>query len=208
MSALASLFSLPLLLSPVACVGSEQGPANPVGLSVDPDAAPFYTYPPEVVNAQNNDELKEELTQLAPGDYAVVDVSATWCVACQDLKPVFDYAAQFDRGQHLWIRSENLPEDTAYPTSQVYWDNLLEGAVTYAGCWQDGDYFPKFVVVEALENGAYEVHLMRDLMGLFRIANANDQNTYDYHGTSIIYDPRPDHNELVQIEDHSHMYDD
>lgn len=193
---------LPFLFSACAPEKTLVSHINPVGFYTDPDGAPFMTYPLEVTEVEQYDDLMFTLDTLHTDDFAIMTVSAYWCQPCQDLKPLLDYAAEFDMGQHLWIVSEDTPGDEEYPTSDEIWDRWLESTMEFMGCWDESDfsdYFPKVMILEKLPDGSYEVHVVKDYMSFFREANGYDRNTSFYYDTEITFRTDED-NEIFQVE--------
>lgn len=186
----------------------------------DPDATSPYPkgpYPSEVVHVDNYEDLMSELAEVQPGDFAIVDVSAYWCAPCQQFKPYYAYAAQYDNGRHKWITAEdqpNMPE-----VSNDVWINWMNSGenndVLMASCWTYNYYYPQIHVVQALGNEEYVAHEVYNRFYLFELVeysqNPDAQNpnfTFtDTEGNEIIFNELRDVNEIYQVEDGQHAYD-
>lgn len=86
-----------------------------------------------VASVSTPEELREKLNALQPGEYAVVDFSASWCGPCQTYKPEFDKMAREDGGRHLWIRAEGERDPWGewkiahYPTVKIFHEGNSAG---------------------------------------------------------------------------------
>lgn len=173
-------------------------------------SAPRGTYPDSVVNVSNYDELMDQMENtLQPGHHALVDISAYWCGPCQSWKPLYEYLAEYDDGQHLWILAED--QEGEPETSYDIWDNWTQpGAVdaTMASCWSSDYYYPQLYIVEKSEQDELTAHEVDNRGYFFEVTDEETDETYTYtDGTILIFNEDRASNELYQVEDDAHIFD-
>lgn len=79
---------------------------EPISLSGNVASRPFRTANGKPIEVSNGKELKAQLARLKPGQVALVDFSADWCVPCKSYQPFFEKLAQNDGGRVLMIHAE------------------------------------------------------------------------------------------------------
>lgn len=173
-------------------------------------SAPRGTYANAVVTVDNYTELMEQMDNvLQPGHHALVDISAYWCGPCQSWKPLYEYLADFDDGQHLWVLAED--QEGEPETSYDIWDNWTQpGAVdaTMASCWGADYYYPQLYIVEKATDGSLTAHETENRGYFFAVTDEETSETYTYtDGTVLIFNGDRASNELYQVEDGAHIYD-
>jgi thiol-disulfide isomerase/thioredoxin len=81
---------------------------DPIGFSGSLDHRPFKTKDGKPVEVHDGAELEAQLSRLKPGQLALVDFGADWCVPCAAYKPVFEKISQETDGRYLMIRAQGI----------------------------------------------------------------------------------------------------
>ncbi|HKY62992.1 MAG TPA: thioredoxin domain-containing protein, partial [bacterium] len=81
---------------------------EPVGFSGAIAARPFKTKDGKPVEVKSGAELEAQLEKLKPGQLAVVDFGADWCVPCAAYRPTFENISRESAGKFLMIRAQGV----------------------------------------------------------------------------------------------------
>ncbi|HKY63933.1 MAG TPA: HEAT repeat domain-containing protein, partial [bacterium] len=81
---------------------------EPVGFSGAIAARPFKTKDGKPVEVKSGAELEAQLKKLKPGQLAVVDFGADWCVPCAAYRPTFEKISREAAGKFLMIRAQGI----------------------------------------------------------------------------------------------------
>lgn len=81
---------------------------QPIGFSGEIALRPFATPNGAPIVVNNGAQLDEQLKKLKPGQLALVDFGADWCVPCEAFRPTFEKISREIDGRFLMIRAQGL----------------------------------------------------------------------------------------------------
>jgi len=81
---------------------------HPIGLSGDIASRPFKTSDGKPVEVRNGGELATQLKRLKPGQVALVDFGADWCIPCKKYQPTFEKLSKQYDGKFLMIHAKGV----------------------------------------------------------------------------------------------------
>ncbi|OVE82446.1 hypothetical protein BVY03_00850 [bacterium K02(2017)] len=114
------------------------------GLNVKFPKKSFLNDVTNIKNYKNNCEFEKVISQLNPGQYAIVNFSATWCDPCHQYAPHFERMAKKSFGETLYVKvlinEQSIPE----------WMNKLE--VTRLPTVMLFDHQGQYVKVQDINN--------------------------------------------------------